>query len=175
MTVTLAVRNESRHKRVYRADSLTKCAERVCAGEGVNEPVEVSVLFCDDPFIQELNRQYRSVNRPTDVLSFEQEQIEGVEPRPLGDIVISLDTVNDHCNGDRALMRDEVHLLFCHGLLHLLGYDHQNPEEKDRMQQKQSYYLGTTPENAWRFGPRTHAEQPQSARRRRNTSLGRRQ
>lgn len=173
MTVTLEVRNESRHKRVYRSDVLKRCAERVCAGEGVHGEVELSVLFCDDAFIRELNREYRNVDRPTDVLSFEQEDVTGVRPRPLGDIVISLDTVDTHCRGDRSLMRDEVNLLFCHGLLHLLGYDHQTAEQRKRMQQKQSLYLGTTPENAWRFGHRTSAEPAQHARRRRNTSLGR--
>lgn len=173
MSVTLEVRNESRRKRVYRSDVLRRCAERVCAGEGVEGDVEVSVLFCDDPFIRELNREYRRIDRPTDVLSFEQEGMDGVRPRPLGDIVISLETVDTHCNGDRALMREEVNLLFCHGLLHLLGYDHATAEERNRMQQKQSHYLGTSPENAWRFGPRSDAATAQPARRRRKASLGR--
>lgn len=173
MTVTLEVRNESRHKRLYRTDALRKLSERVLRGEGIRGDVELSVLFCDDAFIQQLNRDYRNINRPTDVLSFEQESAEDVRPRPLGDIVISLETVNEHCAGDRALMRDEVNLLFCHGLLHLLGYDHQTAEERSRMQQKQSHYLGTTPEDAWRFGPRTDPEIDQSARRRSRPSLGR--
>lgn len=175
MTVTVQVRNDSRFKRVYRSDVLRKCAERVCTGEGVRGDVEVSVLFCDDPFIRELNRDYRDIDKPTDVLSFEQEDVPGVRPRPLGDIVISLETVDAHCQSDRPLMRDEVNLLFCHGLLHLLGYDHQNAEQRRHMQQKQSHYLGTTPEDAWRFGPRTRTETVPPARRRRNTSLGRRQ
>ena len=173
MRVDLDVRNESRHKRLYRTDVLKRCAQRICEGEGVADDVELSVLFCDDPFIRELNREYRSIDRPTDVLSFEQEAAQSVHPRPLGDIVISLDTVHAHCAGDRALMREEVNLLFCHGLLHLLGYDHQTAEQRRKMQQKQSHYLGTTPENAWRFGPRTNADSGPNARRRSKPSLGR--
>lgn len=173
MSVTLEVRNESRYKRLYRSDQLRKCAERVLTGEGLSEDVEISVLFCDDDFIQSLNREYRDMDSPTDVLSFEQEDSTGVKPRPLGDIVISLETVDAHCAGNRRMMREELNLLFCHGLLHLLGYDHQNAKQRNRMQQKQSHYLGTTPEDAWRFGPRDVSPESDAARRRRNTSLGR--
>lgn len=175
MSVRVLVRNESRHKRLYRTSALQECAKKICAGEGLRGAVELSVLLCDDARIRQLNREYRNMDTPTDVLSFEQDGTQGVDPKPLGDIVISLDTVDAHCRGDRALMRDELNLLFCHGLLHLLGYDHANSEERACMQQKQSHYLGTTPENAWRFGPRKAHTTTKPARRRRNTSLGRRQ
>ncbi len=173
MTVTLAVRNESKCKRLYKTRALRDAAQRICVGEGVQEDAELSVLLCDDRRIRDLNRDYRNVDRPTDVLSFEQEPIPGVEPRPLGDIVISLETVDAHCCGDRSKMREELNLLFCHGLLHLLGYDHGTDEEREQMQQKQSHYLGTTSEEAWRFGPRRATQESEAVRRRRTTSLGR--
>jgi probable rRNA maturation factor len=71
-----------------------------------------------------LNRRYRNKSGPTDVLSFAQDLANHGHPEVLGDIVISLETVERFCKGDRVAMRAEVRLLFCHGLLHLLGYDH---------------------------------------------------
>ncbi|MCH7909146.1 MAG: rRNA maturation RNase YbeY [Candidatus Hydrogenedentes bacterium] len=156
MSVTLRIRNESTRKRLYRRDALLRRAKRICDEERVSEHVELSVLFCDDPFMQSLNKEYRSVNRPTDVLSFEQLPVESAESRTLGDIVISLETVEHNCMGDRKRMRQEVYLLFCHGLLHLLGYDHATIRERKIMQAKQAHYLGLNPRDAWSFGPKRH-------------------
>lgn len=147
--VHLKIRNESMRRRLYRRDVLLRLAEKICAGEGAKEAVELSVLFCDDPFIAELNRQYRHKACATDVLSFAQtgERFHGV--RVLGDIVISLETVERFCKGDRAAMRRELRLLFCHGLLHLLGMEHGNAASMQRMKEKQAEYLGETPEGVW--------------------------
>lgn len=175
MSVRVHVRNESIRKRLYRSDALRRRAERICRGEGVSGPVEISVLLCDDPFIRGLNREYRYQNKPTDVLAFEQDAPDGVEPRPLGDIVISLETVEANCDGHPSLMRDEVTMLFCHGLLHLLGYDHATPADRDVMQQKQSRYLNRSSEDAWSFGPKAGPEQAERSGRGKRTSLGRRQ
>jgi probable rRNA maturation factor len=148
--VHLQVRNESARKRLYRRDVLQRLTERVLAGEGVADAVEVSVLFCDDAMITELNRQYRGKNKPTDVLSFEQEAEQHGPRRLLGDIVISLETVERHCAGDRAAMVAEVRLLVCHGLLHLLGHDHATAAEQAAMNAKQAEYLGVDMVAAWR-------------------------
>jgi probable rRNA maturation factor len=159
--ISLGVQNESTRKRLYRRDVLRRLASRIGEGEGLTAPIEISVLFCDDPRMAELNGCYRNKKQPTDVLSFEQEPIAGVEtssadgaPVVLGDIVISLETVEHNCGGDRALMRDEVSLLFCHGLLHLLGYDHAAKRERDEMIEKQALYLGVSQKAAWAFGPK---------------------
>ncbi len=154
--VHLDVRNESVRRGLYRRDALERLAERICAGEGVREDVELSLLFCDDPFITELNRQYRRKPHPTDVLSFQQpgKTCHGV--RILGDIVISLETVERFCGGDRAAMRQEIRLLFAHGLLHLLGMRHGNMAATRRMRDKQAKYLGKNPEDVWHY-PKTAA------------------
>ncbi len=150
MTITLDVRNESARRAPCRRDMLKRLAARVLAGEGVAGDVEVSVLFCDDPFIASLNREYRNKRGPTDVLSFTQDNSGTPEGGlTLGDIVISLETVERFRNGDKAGMRDEVRLLFCHGLLHLLGHDHGNAAERRLMQGKQAEYLGASLEEAW--------------------------
>jgi probable rRNA maturation factor len=153
--LTLAVRNESSLKQLYRRDALSRLAERIYGGEvgATEDSVEASLLFCDDPFIAELNEQYLKKKGPTDVLSFpmDEESFGGVVP--LGDIVISLETVARQCSDERDAMRDEIRLLFCHGMLHLLGYDHVSVAEEKRMQEKQAHYLGVAMKAAWRRVP----------------------
>ncbi|MFA7693209.1 MAG: rRNA maturation RNase YbeY [Candidatus Hydrogenedentes bacterium] len=147
--IHLDIRNQSKIKRLISRGRLEKLAEKICAGEGVRKEAELSLLFCDDSFIKELNAQYRNRDEATDVLSFVQEKT-GKEPYTiLGDIVISLETVERYCGGDRDAMRTETLLLFCHGLLHLLGYEHGNEADKIKMQMKQAHYLDLKLENVW--------------------------
>jgi len=146
------LRNESSRKGLYRADVLKRLARRVCDGEGVTQTAELSVLFCDDGAIRDLNRQYRGKNEPTDVLSFDQlAEVGGAAEKQLvlGDIVISLETVEGRYPGDRKAMGDEVRLLFCHGLLHLLGYTHGTAAERNAMRAKQAEYLQVDASSAW--------------------------
>jgi len=82
-----------------------------------NDP-EISLVFCDDPFIQALNAEYRGTNKPTDVLSFAQD-----DPQMLGDIVISVPTAVRQAEAAGWPLESEIALLGIHGLLHLLGYD----------------------------------------------------
>ena len=153
MELDLLVRNESARKGLYRSDNLRRIGRRVCEGEGLRRRAELSLLFCDDDFIRELNRQYRGKNEPTDVLSFG--QLTDVTEAPdegelvLGDIVISLETVENRTTGDRKAMRDDVRLLFCHGLLHLLGHTHETTADRSKMRDRQAQYLEIEPESAW--------------------------
>ena len=108
------------------------------------EPCEVSVSFVSDATIQQLNKQYRNLDEPTDVLSFAQEEGEGFSGpvRILGDIVISLDTMERN-----ALLFDvepsiELQRLLIHGVLHLLGRDHATNEEREEMLLLQEKILG---------------------------------
>lgn len=97
---------------------------------------ELSVLFCRDPFIHELNKQYRQVDNPTDVLSFENgdEYIddEGNTWFTAGDIVISLDTLKKNTEEFNVSADEELKRLLIHGVLHLDGYDHadNSPEQE---------------------------------------------
>lgn len=155
MALHIDVRNESTRRGLHRSDVLGRIAARVLEGEGVAGSMELSVLFCDDPFIAELNRRYRKKKGPTDVLSFAQEEDTDVGgARALGDVVISLETVERFCDGDPERMRAEVRLLFCHGLLHLLGNDHADAAGKKRMSDLQARYLGVDPDAAWHAGTR---------------------
>lgn len=88
---------------------------------------EISIMFCNDSFIQELNKNYRDIDNPTDVLSFENgdeyEDDEGVWFNA-GDIVISLDTLPKNAEYFEVDENTEMKRLLIHGLLHLNGYDH---------------------------------------------------
>ncbi len=93
---------------------------------------EVAFRFTDDETIHDLNRSYRSVDKPTDVLAFPQQEGPGADltPNVLGDVVISLDTAAAQAkHGVEA----EVLMLAAHGLCHLLGYDHQNDSDEAKM------------------------------------------
>jgi probable rRNA maturation factor len=154
MKAHVAVRNESKWKRLHRTDVFSRLTERACAGEGLRGEVEVSVLLCDNARIRELNRTYRDVDAATDVLSFAQDYSGEETYTVLGDVVISLETVAARCacrqgrQGSGA-RRQEVKLLFCHGLLHLLGYDHATDETRTAMAARQAELLGVAPAEAW--------------------------
>ncbi|MBN1654068.1 MAG: rRNA maturation RNase YbeY [Deltaproteobacteria bacterium] len=97
---------------------------------------ELSVLLCDDSTIRELNRRYRKEDQPTDVLSFsmvEEGQIEAYS-QMLGDIVISVPTAIRQAAANQHAILDEITILLAHGLLHLLGFDHQTRVQKRKMQ-----------------------------------------
>jgi len=174
MKVQLHVQNQSTRKHLYRRTELQRIAERVCKGEGVVEEVEISLLLCDDPLIQELNQTYRKKNAPTDVLSFPQEDPGLAGVVVLGDIVISLETVERQCASERPAMAAEVRLLFCHGLLHLLGHDHATREDERRMQEKQAEYLGVDVQAAWRqHRKQASGQAAEGARGKRKVTLGR--
>ncbi|KAI5068300.1 hypothetical protein GOP47_0016645 [Adiantum capillus-veneris] len=114
------------------------------AVEGVDnlassEIVELSLLICDDNYIQSLNKEWRGKNSPTDVLSFPQEQAPGVASLwLLGDVIISLDTAKRQAQERGHDLLDEVRILLVHGLLHVLGYDHEEgPEAAVEMEKEE--------------------------------------
>ena len=88
---------------------------------------EVSMLFCNDSYIQELNKNYRQIDSATDVLSFENDEVYEDEEgkwKCVGDIVISLDTLPVNAEYFNESRNDELKRLIVHGLLHLNGMDH---------------------------------------------------
>lgn len=96
---------------------------------------ELSVLLCDDATIHELNRDYRKKNKPTDVLAFAMREGEDghLAGDLLGDVIISLETATRQAKERGVVTRDEVMMLLAHGLLHLLGWDHQTDADDRRM------------------------------------------
>ena len=105
-----------------------------------NEQVSLAVIFVDDKQIHEINRDYRNMDRPTDVITFAlQDEMSEFElqndeiEKELGDIFISVDTAKRQAENYGHSLRREICFLFTHGLLHLLGYDHMNDEEEKEM------------------------------------------
>ena len=98
----------------------------------------LSVTFVDNKFIHQLNREYRNVDRPTDVISFafldgdeqRDEKLHGKGPVPLGDIYISVEKAKEQAEEYGHPLERELSFLFVHGLLHLLGYDHMTKEDE---------------------------------------------
>jgi len=110
--------------------------------QGYREPPDVSVAFVDDAYIQVLNREYRGVDLPTDVLAFPMEPDDhaGGEPA-LGDIVISVERARDQARQFKHPLRREVALLAVHGLLHLLGHEDETEAGASAMWSKQKELL----------------------------------
>jgi probable rRNA maturation factor len=100
---------------------------------------ELSVLLVSDREIHRLNRAWRGKDRPTDVLSFSQQEGDGAAPSGLlGDVVISVDTARRQAAERGESLRRETERLLIHGVLHLLGYDHErSPAEARRMQRRE--------------------------------------
>lgn len=118
--------------------------------EGVSREAEISITFMNDVEIQEINEQYRGINKPTDVISFALEELtedeivivaeEGM-PKVLGDILISVETARRQAQEYGHDFDREIGFLALHGLLHLLGYDHQTSEEETEMFGRQKEIL----------------------------------
>ncbi len=110
----------------------------------VADDSEISVLICDADTIHELNRTYRNVDAPTDVLSFAlNEGEEGMpeEEKALGDIVINLDRAAEQAEEYGHSRERETAYLSVHGFLHILGYDHYEEEDKKKMRQAEEDIL----------------------------------
>ncbi|NMO94826.1 rRNA maturation RNase YbeY [Paenibacillus lemnae] len=135
---------------------LEKILQQAGLSEGV-EDGEVDLTFVDNKQIHELNRDYRGIDRPTDVLSFamneehdeeltiiydmdEHDEL-GEVPEILGDIVISVPQAKLQSEEFGHSLERELGFLFVHGFLHLLGYDHQDEDSESEMMAKQETVL----------------------------------
>jgi probable rRNA maturation factor len=132
MPVRLIV-EEGPHPGVSRAD-LARRARAMLEAIQMKE-CELSILLTGDDQIQKLNRIYRKKNRPTDVLAFSQREGEHEDRagRLLGDVVVSIPTARRQAAARKRDLASEVTMLLAHGLLHLLGWDHDTPEKDRRM------------------------------------------
>lgn len=132
----------------FPAESLIEdCAKEALKEEEIEDDAEVSVTFVDNERIHELNKIHRGIDRETDVLSFPLGDENGFEINCdndailLGDIVISLEKAAVQAEEYGHSIKREVAFLLTHSLFHLLGYDHETPEEEKEMFQKQEKVL----------------------------------
>ena len=128
------------------AANVRAAAEKVGELYGLAD-AELSVTLTDNAHIHAMNREYRHIDRPTDVLSFalqegeEPEIIGGMQGHVLGDIIISVERAAEQAESYGHSVRREVAFLTVHGMLHLLGYDHMEEAERLEMEKEQKYVM----------------------------------
>ncbi|WP_295149810.1 rRNA maturation RNase YbeY [uncultured Peptoniphilus sp.] len=105
--------------------------------EEIDEEVEVSVSFVSDEEIKDLNRDYRGVDRSTDVLSFPMDDEFIIDKRILGDVIINTRRVMEQAEELGHSYERELSYLTVHSVLHLLGYDHIDDEDKKKMRERE--------------------------------------
>lgn len=115
-------------------DNQTDCPINQTLLEDILEKLtskELELIIVDNAQIQKLNKQYRNIDKPTDVLSF---PLEDTPFMPLGTVVISSQYAQEKANVFKHTLEDEIALLFIHGILHCMGYDHEvdNGEQRDK-------------------------------------------
>lgn len=123
--------------------TLMKKVVRNCvANEYPKHKFEVNISICDNRYIQELNKEQRSIDAPTDVLSFPFLDFDTPEITTLlGDIVISIEKAKEQAIAYGHSLKRELCFLTAHSTLHLLGYDHEDEQERINMEQKQKELL----------------------------------
>lgn len=145
MPHTILVTVEPPFSRSCRPNRLKAIARRVLQAERLPD-AEVGILITDDDTIRGLNRRYASHDEATDVLSFSlQEGEEFASPDgllQLGEVIISFPTAQRQAELAGRLLEDEIAHLLVHGILHLLGYDHVQPEDEHHMRRREAELLG---------------------------------
>ena len=121
---------------------IERAAEVTLQHQSSPDNAELSIVITDDKNIHGLNRQYRGVDAPTDVLSFPAEFNNPENDMSyLGDVLISYPQAEAQALKSAHTIDEEIQLLVVHGILHLLGYDHAEPNDKKRMWQAQEEIL----------------------------------
>jgi probable rRNA maturation factor len=128
-----------------------KMVRQILKAEEVVPPYEVSLVFTDSETVKQLNRDYRGVDEPTDVLAFymlPQNEVEDSFALPpdgvtrLGEVIISYPQAVEQAREQGHSPERELALLIIHGILHLLGYDHEEPEQESKMREREKELLG---------------------------------
>ena len=131
--------NEAKDKSVYRyKKDFEKILTRACQVLNKEGEWTLSVIYVTPEQIHKINREYRNVDRPTDVISFAiQDDMSDMlvleDQYELGDIFINVQAIRDQAKAYGHSIRREACFLFCHGMLHLMGYDHMKPEDEKVM------------------------------------------
>ncbi len=141
------------------ADWLRGVAEQVLVVEGTNPTAELGLVITGQEKIQELNLVHLGIDAPTDVLAFpmtpeeDSDMPDFVTPPDgavhLGEVIVSFPQAFMQAEEHRHPVKKEVALLVIHGVLHLLGYDHDAPEPEQRMRAREAEILELIEENGW--------------------------
>lgn len=141
----IEVRNKCKSNIIttHRLKKITGNVIKLVLDEKGRPEAEVSVVFVDDGEMRNLNRNFRGVNKATDVLAFPMNdgKFANINPELLGDIVISVPTARKQAEMNEVSLERELSTLLIHGVLHLLGYDHQSDKQEVVMRELESEYL----------------------------------
>jgi probable rRNA maturation factor len=141
---------EEKFRGVVDGGWVKKIVRQVLKAEGIAPPYEVSLVFADSETVQKLNRDYRGVDEPTDVLAFYMLPQKGADfsfalppdgVTRLGEVIISYPQAVAQAREQEHSPERELALLIIHGILHLLGYDHEEPEEESKMRERERELL----------------------------------
>ncbi len=113
---------------------LEKCVNCALVGANYIKDAEVTIRIVDSDEIQQLNRDYRHQDKPTNILSFPFEAPEGIELSLIGDLVICADIVAEEAKQQQKTPKAHWTHMIIHGILHLLGYDHNEAKEAELME-----------------------------------------
>ena len=133
-------------------DLIRLVCDKALSYEGFEEDAQISVTIVDNEQIQEINKEHRDIDAPTDVLSFPMLEFDedgnacleydfDGEEVVLGDIVINMDRAIEQAEAYGHSLKREIAFLTAHSMLHLLGYDHMEPDEETEMFKKQEEIL----------------------------------
>lgn len=134
---------------------IEKSIAAVLKVENLDENVEVSVSFVGDDEIRDLNRDYRGVDKSTDVLSFPMDDEFIIESRILGDVIINTRRVMEQAEELGHSNERELSYLTVHSILHLLGYDHMEDEDKKEMREREKLAMKELSIYRWFYEKRT--------------------
>ncbi|WP_257346625.1 rRNA maturation RNase YbeY [Pseudalkalibacillus decolorationis] len=141
MMLTIDLFDETDQLKTEILEDLQALLQHAAIEENVQNEAELSVTFVNDEKIQQINADYRGIDKPTDVISFALEDevkgeariVNAPTPLMLGDIIISIDKAKEQAEEyDHSYMR-ELGFLVIHGFLHLLGYDHIHEQQEKEM------------------------------------------
>lgn len=142
---TVHVRVEGPFAQQVNQQGLRRAAEEALGSSSAAAPAALTIVVTDTQSVQALNAQYLGDDAPTDVLSFPAEEDpatrESGEPPYLGDVLIALPVAEQQARAAGHSTQAELHLLTVHGVLHLLGYDHETPDQQAEMWVLQSRAL----------------------------------
>lgn len=132
-----------------------KSISAVLKVENLDENIEVSVSFVGDDEIRDLNREYRGVDKSTDVLSFPMDDEFIIDNRILGDVIINTRRVMEQAEELGHSNERELSYLTVHSILHLLGYDHMEDEDKKEMREREKLAMKELSIYRWFYEKRT--------------------
>jgi len=119
-----------------------KLIAHILESEGLMHETILNIVFTDNTYIQELNKRFLDRDRPTDVLSFNlHTEYLPSELQILGDVYISVEKALEQAEDFQVQFQDELERLVTHGILHLIGYEHDDPEQQEKMETLTEKYL----------------------------------